>query len=333
MRITPETLHKIAQDTVASRARSDHSLLAAYLQGSLLGDAPLLGNTADIDLFLVHTEDVLVERELIRLTDEVHLDISHHAHKVYRQPRSLRLHPWLGPAVYGCKILYDPQHFMDFAQASVRAQFYRPDNVFARCNQQAEHARQIWMDLSAGPHTAGLEDAKNYLRALEHAVNAIASLNGPPLTERRFLVEFTARAGAAKHAGLVPGLLGLLGGPAADKEALQSWLQEWHTTYHAVSAGSAPAHLHPCRLLYYQRGIAALIESEQPLNCLWPLWHTWTHLVRALPADSVHHASWQAAGERLGLLGEGFASRVAALDAYLDQVEEILETWGRENGV
>lgn len=132
MRITPETLHKIAHDTIANRSRTDHSLLAAYLQGSLLTDSPLLGNTADIDLFLVHTSEVELARELVRLTDDVHLDIAHHTHTLYRQPRTLRLHPWLGPAVYGCKILYDPQHFMDFAQASVRAQFHRPDNVIAR---------------------------------------------------------------------------------------------------------------------------------------------------------------------------------------------------------
>ena len=332
MRITPETLHKIAQDTVAKRAKTDHTLLAAYLQGSLLGDSPLLGNTADIDLTLVHTEDVAVERELVRLTDEVHLDIAHHSHKQYRQPRSLRQHPWLGPAVYGCKILYDPQHFMDFAQASVRAQFHRPDNVIARSNQQAEHARQIWMDFTPEPHVAGLDDALNYLRALDHAVNAIACLSGPPLAERRFLSDFPARAEAIRHAGLAPGLLGLLGGPVASVEALHGWLADWHAAYVALPAENAPARLHPCRLLYYQRGIATLIESEHPLHCLWPLWRTWTHLMAALPADSPHRSAWQAAGERLGLVGEAFASRVAALDAYLDQIEEILETWARENG-
>jgi hypothetical protein len=332
MRITPETLHKIAQDTVANRSHADHTLLAAYLQGSLLTDTPLLGNTADIDLTLVHTDDVPVERELLRLTDEVHLDITHHSHQQYRQPRSLRMHPWLGPVVYGCKILYDPQHFMDFAQASVRAQFYRPDNVLARSSQQAEHARQIWMDFSTGLEAAGLAEAANYLRALEHAVNAVASLSGPPLTERRFLMDFTARAEAVRHAGLAAGLLGLLGGPNADLPVLRGWLVDWRAAYTALPAASAPARLQPCRLLYYQRGIATLMESEHPLNCLWPLWRTWTHICAALPAGAPQHGAWQAAGERLGLVGQAFSERVAALDAYLDQIEEILDTWARENG-
>jgi len=333
MRITAETLHKIALDTVASRARTDHTLLAVYLQGSLLGEAPLLGNTADIDLFLVHTEEVPLQRELVRLTDEVHLDISHHDHRQYRQPRSLRLHPWLGPAVYGCKILYDPQHFMDFTQASVRAQFYRPDNVIARCNQQAEHARQIWMDLSSAVEEAGLAEARNYLRALDHAVNAIACISGAPLSERRYLLEFPGRAAAIGHPGLAAGLLGLLGGPAAEVERLRGWLADWQAAYLALAADAPPPHLHPCRLLYYQRGISVLLESEHPQSCLWPLWHTWTHIMAALPADSAHRNTWQSAGERLGMLGEAYASRVEALDVYLDQIEEILEQWGRENGV
>ena len=333
MRITVDSLHKIAQDTVASRVRTDHSLMAAYLQGSLLSETPLLGNTADIDLFLVHTEEVLEARELVRLTDEVHLDISHHDHRQYRQPRSLRLHPWLGPAVYGCKILYDPQHFLDFTQASVRAQFYRPDNVMARCTQQAEHARQIWMDLSPAPVKAGLTEARNYLRSLDHAVNAIACLSGPPLTERRYLLDFPGRAAAIGHPGLAAGLLGLLGGPAAEVESLRGWLADWQAAYTALAADAPPTRLHPYRLLYYQRGIAALLEGEHPQACLWPLWHTWTHIMAALPADSTHRSAWQTAGERLGLLGAAYASRVAALDAYLDQIEEILEEWGRENGV
>ncbi len=332
MRITVDTLHKIAQDTVASRARTDHSLLAAYLQGSLLSDSPLLGNTADIDLFLVHTEEPPVARELVRLTDEVHLDISHHSHRQYAQPRSLRRHPWLGPTVYGCKIMYDPQHFLDFTQASVRAHFYRPDNVIARCNQQAEHARQIWMELTAAPEIVGLVTARNYLRALDHAVNAIAGLSGPPLAERRYMVDFMARTEALGYPGLAAGLLGLLGGSTLDVDTLRGWLGEWQAAYTALPAENIPPGLHPCRLLYYQRGMAALLESEHPLTCLWPLWHTWTQMVSVLPEGSLQSKPWQAAGEHLGLLGGAFANRVAALDAYLDQVEEILEDWARANG-
>jgi hypothetical protein len=333
MRITPEILHKIAQDTVASRSRSDHSLLAAYLQGSLLGTSPLLGNSTDIDLFFVHTDEVTVEREFVRLTDEVHLDISHHSHRLYRQPRQLRVHPWLGPAVYGCKILYDPQHFMDFTQASVRGQYQRPENVLARARQQVEHARQIWMDLSTDVSPPDPAGASQYLRALEHAANTVACLSGSPLTERRFLVEFPLRAKAVRRPGLEAGLLGLLGGPQADVSNLRRWVEDWRAAYLALPSEGIPPRLNPCRRLYYERGIAVLLEGDHPRQAIWPLWRTWTHALAALSKDTPHLVPWQTAGEHLGLLGSAFAERVAALDAYLDQVEELLETWARENGV
>ena len=176
MRITLETLLKIAKDTANDRARSDRSLLAIYLQGSLLGGQPLLGNSADIDLYLVHNDAVAIEREIIRLTDEVHLDIAHHASALYRQPRKLRLHAWLGPNLYGCKILYDPQHFLDFSQASVRGQFFHPDNVLGRVRPLVEHARQIWTAFHETESVLGAEDVLRYLRALEHAANAVAGL-------------------------------------------------------------------------------------------------------------------------------------------------------------
>ena len=75
MRINRSMLLKIAKDTVERYVSSDRTLLAVYLQGSLLGDSPLIGNTADIDLFFIHTDGGEVEREIIRVSDEVHLDI------------------------------------------------------------------------------------------------------------------------------------------------------------------------------------------------------------------------------------------------------------------
>ena len=157
MRITRETLLKLARDTVTQRARADRGIVSAYLHGSLLEEEPLLGGTADIDLFIVHNDSSQVEREIVRITDEVILDITHHPRNVYRQTKELRLHPWLGPTIFGCKILYDPQHFMDFTQAGVRGQFNRADQVLGRARPQVEHARQMWMDFDTNPPAPGLE--------------------------------------------------------------------------------------------------------------------------------------------------------------------------------
>ena len=332
MRITRETLMKLAQDTASQRARADLGILAVYLHGSLLEEEPLLGGTADIDLFIVHNDEPAVEREIVRISDEVHLDIIHHTRKLYRQTRELRLHPWLGPTLYGSKNLYDPQHFMDFTQASVRGQFNRPDQILGRVQPQVEKARQIWISLTSHQGGSDCEMVASYLQAVGLVVNAIAGLSGKPLTERRLLLNFPQRAEAVGHAGLYPGLLGLLGGPMVDAPAIRAWLPGWRLAMETIPSTQVPPRLSSPRLPYYFRAFDAVLDSEHPLGVLWPLLNTWTEAVSLLPGDSPANEPWKSAVTQLGLLGEAFPSREAALDAYLDQVEELLENWARENG-
>ncbi len=333
MRINRNMLLKLANDAVEKCVNSDHSVIAIYLQGSLLGEAPLIGNTADIDLFYIHNDEISLQREIIRISDEVHLDISHHSHRIYRQPRELRVDPWLGPVIYSCKIMYDPQHFIDFVQASVRSQFNHPENVVNRVQKQVTHAREMWESFNNSSRQPDPQDASLYLRALEHAANAIAGINGLCLAERRFLPALLHNAEAVHKPGLYKGFLGLLGASSVDAANLRAWLPEWRTAYGSLPDGQAPVRLHPHRLLYYERAIEVMLDSETPHDALWPLWHTWTHLVCAQNGDASALTAWQAAGEVLGLLGNNFTQKIEALDAYLDQVEELLETWGRESGI
>lgn len=332
MRITRQVLHKVAQDTVAQRARTDRDVLSAYLHGSLLENDPLLGGATDIDLVFVHNDGVIVAREIKRLTDEVHLDISHHDRSEYRRTRELRVHPWMGPTIFRCKILYDPQHFMDFTQASVRGQYNRPENVLARSQGQAEHARQMWFELEALEGDPILDNVRTYLRAVEHAANAVASLNGPPLTERRLLLRFPARAEAIRRPGLYPATLGLLGAPNVDADMLKAWLEVWEQAYRAVPTETAPVRLHADRYTYYRRAFETTLSGDGPHNLLWPLVRTWVDAVAQLPPQAPERDAWASCFEKLGLYGVGFRERVAALDAYLDMVEEILEAWARANG-
>jgi hypothetical protein len=331
MRITHDTLMKIVRDTVAQRTRSDRGVMAIYLCGSLLGDDFLSGGTADIDLVILHSDAITAEREIVSLSEDVHLDIAHHMHKDYRQARSLRLHPWLGPTIFGCQIMFDPQHFMDFTQASVRGQFDRADYVMERARKQFEHARQMWLSLHTDRPEPGEKEVALYLRAIEHAANAVAVLSGPPLTERRFLLNFPRRAEAVGRPGLSAGLLGMLGGPHVDGEALKAWLPVWASAYSAIPAAQAPARLHPGRRSYYQRSIESILE-KQPLAILWPMLRTWTQAIGLLPEGAPERDGWRQAFETLGLLGKPFNERVQAFDAYLDMIEETLENWGRENG-
>ncbi len=332
MRITRQILCNIAQDTAVQRARTDRNLLSVYLHGSLLENDPLLGGTTDIDLVFIHNDGVLTAREIKRLSDEIHLDIAHHDRSEYRRTRELRVHPWMGPMIFRCKILYDPQHFMNFTQASVRGQYNRPENVLQRCQGQAEHARQMWfelVDLEREPH---LENVRTYLRAVEHAANAVASLSGPPLTERRFLLRFPRRAEAIRRPGLYPGTLGLLGAPNLEAETPKAWLAEWEAAYQALLPDEAPPRLHSDRFFYYRRAFEKILSGERPMDVLWPLLRTWIDAVAQLPEESEYRKTWNECFRKLGLCGAGFKERVAALDAYLDMVEEALEEWAHASG-
>jgi hypothetical protein len=333
MRITPEILRKIARDTVTQRTRSNRDLLAVYLVGSLLTDDPLIGGATDIDLVFIYNGDSPLDREIIRLTDDVHLDIAHHSRYIYHQTRELRVHPWMGPNIYNCKILYDPQHFMDFTQASVSGQYNQPENVLQRAGVQVEQARQTWLAYQLEAPEAGPAEIGAYLKAVGSAANALASLSGPPLADRRLLLEFPSRAEAVGRRGLEKGLTGLLGGQKIDGDQLKTWIPQWKEAVLAIPDEMRPIRLHPHRIPYYQRAFEAAIASGMPQNALWALLTSWNQAITLHDEVKEQQVEWQAAMEQLHLFGSGFQDRLAALDAFLDTIEDVLDGWGQSHGV
>jgi len=335
MRITRETLFKIAHDTALQRARANRRITCIYLTGSLRRDDPLLGGTADIDLFIIHDSEPLMAREMVRLSDEVHLDIAHLSGDVYQQPRHLRADPWVGG--YLCDnpiVLHDQAHWFEFTQASVNAQFYQPDYVIERAEPLAEGARQTWINLHTGTFEPGPQKLMAYLSTLEKAANAIACLTGVPLTERRFLLNYPQRTQLIGRPGLASGLVDLLTSEQAiSEETWQTWMVGWNAACQAVGElETCPARLLPCRRGYYARAVLAL-RSDHPEAALWLLLRTWTMALCNLPENAAYRQPWEAALQTLQLDEEHAPLRLAALDAYLDSVEETLDVWSKTNGV
>jgi hypothetical protein len=334
MRITHEALLKAARDIVNQRARGDRNLVAVYVVGSLLAEEPLLGGTTDIDLVFIQNQAPSQPREVIRLTTEVTLDIAYYNETEYRQPRHLRINPWLGSSLCETRImLYDTQHWFEFTQSSVGSQFYIPENVLSRSRLQAEKARSIWLALQSGSGPY-LQSLLSFLKSVKSAANAVASLSGAPLTERRFLLNFSERAGAIGRPGLAAGLSGLLGSDLAEPERMRTWLPGWHAALQALAGGKdIPVRLSPARFPYYERAVEALLGSDHPQAALWPLLRTWTLACSCLAADSPHLAAWVETCEHLRLGPDHLGEKLTALDAYLDNIEETLDKWGEENGV
>jgi hypothetical protein len=335
MRVTRESLIRIAKETAQERAFNEKDIVAAYLAGSLLAeDDPLLGGTADIDLVFVHAGTPMQGREFVKLTPDFHLDITHRAKAEFRTPRELRGDPWLGWEMFAPMPVYEREKFFDFIQAAVRggSEFEGAALTLQRCRKMLSHGRQIWMDLDDAGGKAGPKELAKYLKSLFHAGNTVAELSGPPLYERRFLLDFPERARQAERPGMPAGMLGLLGAGALEPESLSGWLEHWKSAFNAAAATpGANTRIHPARLNYYEKAIRALLEGDAPQAALWPLLNTWTLAVAALPED--RSRDWRKACESLGLLGERFPERVEGLDQFLDEVEILLDEVGTANGL
>jgi hypothetical protein len=259
MRVTRESLIRIAKETAQERAFNDRGIIAAYLTGALVSDSdPLLGGTADIDIILVHAEEPQNKREFVKLTPDFHLDISHRSKAEFKRPRELRLDPWLGWEMYDPMLLYERERFFEFVQAGLRAgfEFNAPAPALQRSRILLSHGRGIWRDLLEIEEQVTPRDLAKYLKSLYHAVNAVAELSGPPLQERRLMLEFGSRAETAKRPGMSAGLTGLLGASHLDPAFINDWLSEWRLAFEAaVEQDSADPRIHPARLNYYEKAI------------------------------------------------------------------------------
>ncbi len=336
MRVTRESLIKIARETAQERAYNDRDLIAAYLTGSLVNDEidPILGGTADIDIILVHAEEPKRRREFVKLTPDFHVDISHRARSEFKRPRELRLDPWLGWEMYDPLLLYERERFFEFVQAGLRAgsEFNAPAPALQRSRSLLSHGRQIWRDLLEIKDTVTPKDVAQYMKSLYHAVNAVAELSGPPLQERRLMLEFATRAETARRPGMDAALVGLMGASALETSTIQSWLSDWRLAFESATENSrADSRIDQTRVNYYEKAMQAMLEGEKPRAALWPLLQTWTLAVDILPDHALD--SWRSACAQLGLTAAGMEERVNGLDYFLDEVEALLDELAEQYGL
>jgi hypothetical protein len=335
MRVTRESLIRIAKETAQERAFNDRDIIAGYLTGSLVSSEtdPMLGGTADIDIIFVHAEEPKHRREFVKLTPDFHLDISHRAKAEFKRPRELRLDPWLGWEMYDPLLLYEREKFFEFIQAGLRAgfEFNAPAPALQRSRLLLSHARGIWRELLLLGDPVTPKDVAQYMKALYHAVNAVAELSGPPLQERRLLLEFPSRAETAQRAGMTDGLLDLLGALNLDPSSIDGWLADWKLAFEsAMENNRVDPRIHPARLNYYEKAIKALLAGETPHAALWPLLQTWTLAVDVLPDQT---GAWTSACDQLGFTSARMEEHVNGLDQYLDEVEILLDELATQHGL
>lgn len=336
MRVTRESLIRVAKETAQERAFNDLSIVAAYLTGSLVsGKDPMLGGTTDVDLVLVHGAPQQVSRQIIKLTADFHLDVRHRTRSEFRSPRDLRLDPYLGWEMYDPMLLYEREKFFEFVQAGLRAgsEFQAPALVVGRCRKLLAAARKDWVELNdVNAETAGVIEVWEYLRAVNNAANTVAELTGAPLPERRLLAEFPARAQAADCSDSVASVFNLLGAGLVDGGQVSGWLPAWKDTFAAAASNpKVDPRINLDRLNYYMKSMGALLASDSPLTALWPLLITWTLAAGVL--DHSLRQPWTEACRRLGILGPTMPEHVARLDQVLDEIEARLDDIAKANGL
>ncbi len=334
MRITRDTLLKAAKTYVIQRTNRDRHIICVYLTGSLIDDLPLLGGTADIDLVFVHDDQTPPPREIVRLTPTVHLDLAHHDQSIYKEPRSLRLDPWVGSSlIKDPVVLHGTQHWFEYIQASVFSQFSQPENVYNRALPMVERARQTWLNDQLDPQEPNIDHIWAYLKALEEASNALIVLDSPPLTERRFMLNFHERTREIGHPELEPALVNLFIPSETVMNELTQWVELWKNDLKTLENETEyPVELHPHRLNYYTNAVDALVV-DHPAAALWILLRTWTRFALYYKEDSKRMQNWENFFTQGHYLGEGYQERLDGLDQYLDKIEEIIETWAKQNGI
>ena len=328
------TLIKIARDTAARRMAERPSLLSAYLIGSVAADEPLLGQATDIDLVLIDLDPPATPREVIRLTDQVVLDIHHRARDEYANPKSLRRHPWLGPELAEPIFLADPRHFFELAQSSARGQFYRAEYVAARARTFLAWARAaLHIGLLPGAEPEAPVSLADLGQALLFAANAGITLAGFPGAGRRLVMKLEAAAGKLGAPELYDEFMALFGGPSFPPVEGEGFLSDWLAAYQAGQSATDES-IYPARRSIYERGFRAQFQADRAAETLWLMLVTWNACMGNVPAGVTHEPRWDAFLDRLGLLDPAArAARIRQAIDYVSLVDRLVEAWAADNGV
>ena len=153
----------------------------------------------------------------------------------------------------------------------------------------------------------------------------MAGLIGSPLTTRLFLVKFREQALTLGAPAILADFIGLLGNLDATQEQLFEWTKAFEAELSKAADQPISLDLAPCRHSYYLNAIRSLTQGDAPEEAVWPLLKVWTDLNSAI--TSKPSPAWTEMLNALQLNQEHLDQKAEALDAFLDNVELVLETW------
>jgi hypothetical protein len=329
MRITRDILLKLAKDFTDKRLAPDRNATAVFLVGSVRPEDALLPAVLDIDLLVIYNIEPPRTREIVKLSNEVHLDVTYENAKAYAQPRELRGDPWRGWLMWDPHLLHEKGRFFEYTQAIVRPQFDDPENILKRCRAFSVPAREAWNEMVFDPESAS---PVKLLTAAANAANALATLSGAPLPERTLFSGFPARAEALGLPEMTGQLLSILTS-SLDVNLIREALPHWEACFLAAAQAPTDLRIHAARLGYYKTAIEAQLDGDVPAAAFWLLLHTWALSINSGMTPPEAGSAWQAFLGQIGLDAAGTGERIEALDSFLDTLEETLEQLAAQSGL
>lgn len=322
MRITREKLIDLAREEAERRGQTEN-VLSGYLIGSVVSGDPMIGGSADIDLVLIHQEQPIQNREIVPLSHDIHLDITHHACELYQHPPELRVEPWLGPSMCEPIFLYDPEHFFERAQAGVRGQFFRSDHAYTRSMAFLNRARRMKPVIDSEPGWV-----TKYMQSALEAANALASLGGFPIAGRRITILLRSRLLELDFEQNWREFEDLLGSSTLRENLIPEWIDLWEEAFDAASQYD-PIY-GPVRKNYFLKSFLSFIDTGIQQEIFWFLIFTWSSAIEILHAaneDNSYLVHWESALDHLKLSPDHRINRSNQLEDFLDHVEGILDEW------
>jgi hypothetical protein len=335
MRITHGLLLKNAKQWVMERQAADRSLVCAYLSGSLAdsddAEDALIGGAGDVDVVCVHNSLNPPDRELVRLTDRIHLDIWPVSQSAYEDPKQLRMNPWIGHDLFRKPpVLFDKNHWFDFVLAGAFSKYHQPENVVLRAMYFLNNARERLQSMAFG-EVAPAAWLSTYLQTLSDGANLLAVLSDGPLGTRRLLLAFPSRAADLAIPQWTGRLIEAFSRGVPEGDTLVQWIRQWDELFALrTETTSMPPDLDPLKIPYFRHAMEALAPTA-PMSTLWMLLFTLGQrlAINTEPAPLPVREMLQS----VGLWEETRQEREESLEALIDDAEEVLEEWAKNRGL
>lgn len=321
MKYTKEYLLEAAQSFIKKKIARDPAISAVLLIGSLRNKEHFIEKPIDVDLLVLRDDQGEVDNELVRISDEHHLDVHYDDTVAYENPKILRSDSLRGWALWDATVLYQREHFFEFTQSTVRSQFDEPRNIIDRMRYFTKRAREIWLANSSKPEKIDME---TYLSLVSDAGNALACIDHEPLSIRSFLSDLLTVTADLEIEDINVRFISCLS-PDLSKDLIQDNVELWEELFNESAKYPADTVITPLRLPYFKSAIIHQLKSAQPILALWPFLFTLSKMPIKFSENEELIKKHAELKNVFGFAPDGMKAKFEELDLLLEDIEGIIE--------